>query len=193
MNLGERYVLDGIDRQLLDELQTDCKRSLKEIGATVGLSPPSVMERVRKLESAGIIRGYHALLDARKVGLDTSAFIGVSISSPRSLSVFEEWVDSIPQVLECHHVTGGHTLLLKVKTQNTADLEKLISRIRSMEGVASTETMVVLSTHTERVEVALPPAEPEPDLRRRKRARRKETTAFFETNAHSQPADTPKT
>ena len=173
MNLGETYVLDGIDRQLLDALQTDSKRSLKEIGAAVGLSAPSVMERVRKLESAGVIRGYHALLDARKVGLDTSAFIGVSVSNPRQISAFEVWVESIPQVLECHHVTGGHTLLLKVKTQNTADLEKLISRIRSMDGVAGTETMVVLSTHTERVEVALPPCEPESEARRRKRPRRK--------------------
>jgi len=137
----------------------------------VGLSAPSVMERVRKLENAGIIRGYHGLLDARKVGLDISAFIGVSIGDPRLLSAFEEWVDSIPQVLECHHVTGSHTLLLKVKTQNTEDLEQLISRIRSMDGVASTETMVVLSTHTERVEIALPRAEPASDTRRRKRPR----------------------
>lgn len=173
MNLGESYVLDGIDWQLLDALQTDSKRSLKEIGAAVGLSPPSVMERVRKLENAGVIRGYHALLDARKVGLDTSAFIGVSVSNPQQISAFEVWVESIPQVLECHHVTGGHTLLLKVKTQNTADLEKLISRIRSMDGVAGTETMVVLSTHTERVEVALPASEPASEARRRKRSRRK--------------------
>ncbi|MCZ6806503.1 MAG: Lrp/AsnC family transcriptional regulator [Deltaproteobacteria bacterium] len=173
MNLGETYVLDGIDLRVLDELQRDSKRSLKEIGASVGLSAPSVMERVRKLESAGIIKGYHALLDARKVGLDVAAFIGVSILSPKQLSAFEEWVDSIPQVMECHHVTGGHTLLLKVKTQNTKDLEGLISRIRSMEGVASTETMVVLSTHTERAEVALPAGEPAGEPRRRKRPRRK--------------------
>ena len=172
MKLGETYVLDGIDRRLLNELQADAKRSLKEIGAAVGLSAPSVMERVRKLENAGIIRGYHALLDARKLGVDISAFIGVSISNPELLSAFEEWVDSITQVLECHHVTGGHTLLLKVKTQNTEDLEKLISRIRSMEGVASTETMVVLSTHTERVEIALPSDQPVSDVRRRKRPRR---------------------
>ena len=173
MNLGERYILDGIDRQLLQELQHDSKRSLKDIGQQVGLSAPSVMERVRKLENAGIIKGYHALLDSRKVGLDISAFIGVSIASPKQLSAFEEWVDSIAQVMECHHVTGGHTLLLKVKTPNTEDLEGLISRIRSMDGVASTETMVVLSTHTERVEVALPAGEPAGEPRRRKRPRSK--------------------
>jgi Lrp/AsnC family leucine-responsive transcriptional regulator len=173
MILGETYILDGIDRQLLDELQNDSKRSLKEIGGAVGLSAPSVMERVRKLENAGIIKGYHALLDARRVGLDISAFIGVSISNPQHLNEFEEWVESIPQILECHHVTGGHTLLLKVKTRNTEALEQLISRIRAMEGVASTETMVVLSTHTERVELPLPQGEPESEGRRRKRSRRK--------------------
>lgn len=173
MILGETYVLDGIDRQLLDELQQDSKRSLKDIGASVGLSAPSVMERVRKLESAGVIKGYPALLDARKLGLDIAAFIGVSIVAPPHLRAFEVWVEAVPQVMECHHVTGGHTLLLKVKTRNTEDLEGLISRIRSMEGVASTETMVVLSTHTERVEVALPPGEPATEPRRRKRPRRK--------------------
>jgi len=165
-------MIDEIDRQLLDELQSDCKRSLKEIGASVGLSAPSVMERVRKLENAGIIKGYHALLDARKLGLDISAFIGVSISDPQLLKAFETWVDSVAQVLECHHVTGGFTLVLKVKTANTEALEQLISRIRSMDGVAGTETMVVLSTHTERAEIPLPPSEPASDTRRRKRPRR---------------------
>ena len=114
MNLGETYAIDEIDRQVLAELQRDCKRSLKEIGAAVGLSAPSVLERVRKLENAGVIRGYHAMLDARRVGLDISAFIGVSISDPQLLAAFEEWVDGVAQVMECHHVTGGHTLLLKV-------------------------------------------------------------------------------
>ncbi len=168
MKLGKNYVLDGIDRQLLEALQRDSKRSLKEIGASVGLSAPSVMERVRKLESAGIIMGYHAQLDARKVGLDIAAFIGVSISTPVQLEAFERWADTVPHVLECHHVTGGHTLLLKVKTQNTEDLEALISRIRSMDGVGSTETMVVLSTHTERAEVALPSEAPPAEPKRRK-------------------------
>jgi DNA-binding Lrp family transcriptional regulator len=62
-------------------------------------------------------------------------------------------------VLECHHVTGGYTLLLKIKTANTSSLEGLISQIRSLEGVARTETMVVLSTHTERVQLALRPTD----------------------------------
>ncbi len=175
MNLGELYDLDEIDRKLLGALQEDAKISLQKLGDRVGLSAPSVMERVRKLESAGIITGYHALVDARKVGLDVSAFIGVAITNPKQLAAFEGWVDSVPQILECHHVTGGHTLLLKVKTRNTRALEQLISRIRSLDGVAGTETMIVLSTHAERVQVALEPDGPVPVGRSRKRTRKKAT------------------
>ncbi len=172
MNAGRNPSLDKTDWSLLDELQSDSKRSLKEIGAAVGLSAPAVMERVRKLESAGIIKGYQAVLDARSVGLDVSAFIGVSITNPGRLGAFEQEIDTIAQVMECHHVTGGHTVLLKVKTRNTADLEQLISRVRSMDGVVSTETMVVLSTRTERAQVALPTNEDD-EAAPKKRTRRK--------------------
>ena len=147
--------LDEIDRQLLDELQADAKISLKRVGERVGLSAPAVMERVRKLEQAGVLTGYHAQVYARRVGFDIAAFIGVAIRSPRALAEFEGWVEEVPQVLECHHITGAHTLLLKVKVRNTGALEKLISRIRSLDGVEGTETMVVLSTFIERPYVPL--------------------------------------
>jgi Lrp/AsnC family leucine-responsive transcriptional regulator len=147
--------LDDVDRRILRLLQDDCKLSLAKIGAVVDLSAPSVIERIRKLEEGGVIRGYHAVLDARRVGLDVTAFIGVSISHPKLIAAFEVQVERLDDVLECHHVTGVHTLLLKVKTRNTETLEQLISRVRSIEGVARTETMVVLSTHTERQQVAL--------------------------------------
>ena len=84
--------------------------------------------------------------------------IGVLISHPSRIGDFEREVASLRDVLECHHVTGEHTLLLKVKTANTSSLERLISQIRSLDGVARTNTMVVLSTHTERVQLALEPA-----------------------------------
>ena len=147
--------LDDIDRGILRALQDDCKTSLARIGTAVGLSAPSVVERIRKLEQGGVITGYQAILDARRVGLDVTAFIGVSISHPRLIATFEKEIQGLDAVLECHHVTGIHTVLVKSKTGNTAALEQLISRIRSIEGVAHTETMVVLSTHTERVQVPL--------------------------------------
>jgi Lrp/AsnC family leucine-responsive transcriptional regulator len=157
----EALELDDIDRRLLDLLQDDCRTPLVRLGEQVGLSAPSVLERIKKLEVAGIVTGYHAVLDARRVGLDITAFIGVIIGHPSSIDQFEQQVMAMNDVLECHHVTGEYTLLLKVKTANTSSLERLISRIRLLEGVSRTETLVVLSTHMERAQIALHPREPE--------------------------------
>src|ERR1043166_1906519 len=114
MKLGnETADLDEIDLGILSILQENCRVSLAKIGEQVGLSGPSVIERVKKLEDSGIIRGYHAVVDARRMGKDITAFIGVSISHPKRISNFEQVVALFNDVLECHHVTGEHTLLLK--------------------------------------------------------------------------------
>jgi Lrp/AsnC family leucine-responsive transcriptional regulator len=148
---GEPF--DAIDRRVLAILQDDCKTPLTKIGEKVGLSAPALVERIRKLERAGIIRGYYAVLDGRKLGLDLTAFIGISMNYLKMIESFERSVAKLPELLECHHVTGAHSLLLKVKTFNTQSLEQLISRIRSIEGVQRTDTMVVFSTRTERTQL----------------------------------------
>lgn len=156
MKLGNHEAeLDHIDLHILALLQENCKLPLAKIGEQVGLSAPSVIERIKKLEDHAVITGYRAILDARKLGKDVTAFIGVSISHPKLIGEFEKEIAQFEGVLECHHVTGEHTLLLKVKTENTSSLEELISKIRSIEGVDRTETMVVLSTHTERTQVSV--------------------------------------
>ena len=152
---GEAVEPDAIDLQIISILQEHCRIPLVKLGEQVGLSAPSVIERVKKLEDGGVITGYHASVDARRLGRDVTAFIGVSIAHPRSISVFERTVDQLDEVLECHHITGEHTVLLKIKTQSTATLEELIKTIRTIDGVARTETMVVLSTHTERTQIAV--------------------------------------
>lgn len=158
--------IDAIDRALLDAIQNDCKQSLAELGARVGLSAPSVLERMRKLEEAGIVRGYHARLDARRLGLDIGAFIGVGIDHPRRIAAFEKELERLPDVLECHHVTGRHTLMLKVRTRNTESLHRLIQELRELPGVARTETMVVLATQLERANLPIPEVEEAPRRRR---------------------------
>ena len=160
--------IDDVDLELLGSLQQDCKRSLSDLGEQVGLSAPSVLERVRKLERAGIISGYHALVDGRRVGLDVTAFVGVGLNFPRDIEAVEQGIADLPGVLECHHITGVHTLLIKARARNTAGLEKLISRVRSLEGVERTETMVVLSTQKERVALPLDPSLATRQGRRRK-------------------------
>lgn len=157
MNRGraDEPEMDRTDRALLDALQNDCKRSLADLGALVGLSPPAVHERVRRLETAGLIRGYYASVDPRRAGLDIGAFIGVGLDKPRQIEAFERAIAAIPDVLECHHVTGRHTLLLKIRTENTESLQQLISALRDLPGVERTETMVVLQTQFERTQLPL--------------------------------------
>jgi Lrp/AsnC family leucine-responsive transcriptional regulator len=147
--------LDSIDLGILDLLQENCKQSLAQIGEKVGLKAPSVLERIHKLEEAGIVQGYSALLDARLLGKDVTAFIGVSLAHPRHIDGFERELAAVPDVLESHHVTGEHTLMLKVKTRNTASLERLIGWVRCIEGVTRTETLVVLSSQRESLRVPL--------------------------------------
>lgn len=148
-------MLDAVDKRILFILQRHGRSHLADIAKEVGLSAPAVMERVRKLESRGIIKGYHAFLDPKKVGKDVTAFIGVSISHQGHIENFCSNVVRKPDVLECHHVTGEESFILKVKTANTASLEKLLADIRSIEGVTRTVTKVVLSTPREEQVLAL--------------------------------------
>ncbi len=162
--------LDRIDSQLLRELQVDAKASLAALGEIVGLSAPAVMERIKKLEQSGVILGYHAHVDGPKVGLDLAAFVGVAVHDSGRMADIEAWGRDHPEVLECHHVTGAYTLLLKVKARNTRALEALVIALRSMEGVGSTDTMVVFSTGFERTPVSIEvPPEPAPKRRRTKK------------------------
>ena len=146
--------IDAIDWKILRELQQEGRITNVELSSRVGISAPPCLRRVRRLEEAGIIRGYHGVLDSRKVGLDVTAFIGVSMSS-NGIQLLEDVLVGMEEVLECHHVTGGYTVLLKVRTQNTQALERLISRVRLLEGVLRTETLVVLSTQLERTLIPL--------------------------------------
>lgn len=142
-------MLDPIDIKILSILQSHGRSHLAEIAKEVDLSPPAVMERVRKLEAHGVIKSYHALLDAKKVGKDITAFIGVLVGHQRHIDDFASHMVRQPDVLECHRVTGEESFLLKVKTANTLSLERLLGEIRSVEGVTRTVTRLVLSTPKE--------------------------------------------
>ena len=165
---------DDVDIRILGLLQEDCRTPLARLGEQVGLSAPAVLERIKKLEAASIITGYHAIVDGRRIGLDVTAFIGVITSEPDSITPFEQQVSALENVLECHHVTGAFTFLLKVKTATTSTLERLISQIRAIEGVARTETTVVLSTHIERVQLGLHPHDTVPPTHTRRTRRSNE-------------------
>jgi Lrp/AsnC family leucine-responsive transcriptional regulator len=142
-------LLDLIDLKILSILQNNGRSRLADIAEEVELSAPAVMERVKKLEVGGVIKGYQAVVDGKKVGKDITAFIGVSIGNQRDMNKFAVQMLQHHDVLECHHVTGDESFILKVKAANTGSLEKLLGDIRSVEGVTRTVTKVVLSTAKE--------------------------------------------
>jgi Lrp/AsnC family leucine-responsive transcriptional regulator len=142
-------LLDHIDLKILSILQSNGRTRLADIAEEVELSAPAVMERVKKLEVGKVIKGYQAVVDGKKVGKDITAFIGASIGNQRDMDKFAKQMLQHHDVLECHHVTGDESFILKVKSANTASLEKLLGEIRSVEGVTRTVTKVVLSTAKE--------------------------------------------
>jgi Lrp/AsnC family leucine-responsive transcriptional regulator len=149
--------LDPIDYRLIDLLQDHGRMSQIDLAAAVGLSQPAVAERIRKLEQQGIIVTFTALVDPRKLGIDITAFIGVGIEHPKYNGRFSKEVLEIPEVLECHHVTGPDSYLLKVKTETTESLDRLISEtLRRIPGVTTTRTTVVMSSVKEGIRVRLP-------------------------------------
>jgi Lrp/AsnC family transcriptional regulator, leucine-responsive regulatory protein len=148
-------MLDAIDQKIVSILQANARSHLGQIAKRVDLSAPAIMERIKKLEAKGIIRGYEAILDAKKLGKDITAFVSVSIGHQRHIAAFSSFMLEQGDVQECHHVTGEESFILKVKCDDTIALERLLAEIRSMEGVTHTVTKVVLSTlqETQRIEL----------------------------------------
>ena len=147
--------LDAKDRKILALVQRDAKLAQSEIARRVGLSTAAVNERLRKLEQAGVIRGYSARLNAAAVGATVTAFIEVFIEHPRFEADFIDKVLELDQVLECHHVTGDFSLLLKVRVSDMAGLQQLLLReLNALEGVRQTRTVMVLSTIKEETFIA---------------------------------------
>ncbi len=139
--------MDPIDYQILDLLQRDARTTQVQIAQAVGLSQPSVADRIRKLEDSGVLAGYVARVDPRRLGNDIRAFIGVRISHPRHHDAFARRIQDIPEVLECHRVAGLDSYLLKVVTRDTGALDELISdKLRRLAGVTRTTTTIVLAT-----------------------------------------------
>ncbi|NUM73211.1 AsnC family transcriptional regulator [candidate division KSB1 bacterium] len=147
--------LDEIDIKILKILQVRGRTKRNELAEHVKLSIPAVSERLRKMEERGVIRSYNAVVDSRKVGLGLTAFIFVMAESSVFYSQIIGSSQSEPEILECHAVTGEGSHILKIKTQSTATLEKLLSRIQSWPGVKNTRTSVVLSSPKEETVVTL--------------------------------------
>ena len=135
-------LLDSIGRQILAELQTNARLPFAELGRRVGLSTPAVLERVHRLEEAGIIEGYRAIINPERLGYNLLAFIGVNVAGD-VMTRFSKQVRGIPRVIECHRVTGSHSFLLKVLASSMTELEQVIDMLTPY---TQTTTYLVLST-----------------------------------------------
>ena len=142
MTLDSNKFLDEVGWKLLLELQSDARLSFAELGRRVGLSLPAVAERVRRMEEAGLITGYHAHINLPQVGLPLTAFIRIMTTSDRYPAVIT-LVKKLPAVLECHHLTGTDSFIVKVVAASIPDLEALITQL-SVFG--QTATSIVLSS-----------------------------------------------
>jgi len=140
-------MIDSIDVQILDILQKDGRIQRNRIAERVGLTIPAVSERMRKLEKKGIIDGYHAKVNHVAIGKDVTAFVFVVTSPSRSYDGFIQHARDENDVIECHSITGEGSHLLKMQTDNTSTLEKLLSEIQSWPGVLQTRTYIVLSSY----------------------------------------------
>jgi Lrp/AsnC family leucine-responsive transcriptional regulator len=142
--------MDQYDVLILEELQNNGKISIAELGRKIGLSTSATSERVKKLEQEGVIKNYTVVLDGEKVGMDITAFISVPVGN-MPIQEMAEMITNMPQVQECHKVTGNTCFLVKVKTKNTKELEHLIDKIN--HAAPNTHTYLVLSTIKETTKI----------------------------------------
>jgi Lrp/AsnC family leucine-responsive transcriptional regulator len=138
-----------VDEQLISLLRANGRASYAELARQVGLSAPSVHERVGKLEAAGVITGYRAVVDPAAVGLGVTALVGVIESDQVDDTGLEEALAALPPVEDCWRVAGSEGYVLKVRVPDIRALEDTISALNRIRGVARTRTTVVLSTKWE--------------------------------------------
>jgi Lrp/AsnC family transcriptional regulator for asnA, asnC and gidA len=146
-----KIVLDKIDKKILMFLLNNARMPFLEIARECGISGAAIHQRVKKLDDAGVILGSRLDVDPRIVGFDVCAFVGVRLSEPTLYTATVEALKQIHEVVECHFVTGKHSLLLKIYCYNHDHLmDILINTIQNIPCVQQTETLISLDQAIER-------------------------------------------
>lgn len=144
------------DAKILDVLQRDGRRAYADLGSDVGMSGASAHERVKKLEARGVITGYAALVDPHALGYDILAFSWITQAPGTTRHDLSPAFAAIPEIEECHHITGEADYLIKVRARDTRDLERVLHEVQSTPNVFQTETDVVFSSGFERRPLHVP-------------------------------------
>ncbi len=147
--------MDIIDYRILECLKKNARENATNIGQKINLSTSAVIERIKKLESTGLIEKYTAIINQSILGRDLKAFIYVSLEHPKYNDEFIRQINENHSVAECHYIAGDFDFILKVVTKTGKMLEETLNYIKSINGVSLTRTSVVLSTN--KCEVCLLP------------------------------------
>jgi Lrp/AsnC family transcriptional regulator, leucine-responsive regulatory protein len=153
---------DDTDLQILDLLQSNARETQVEIARAVGLAPSAVLERIRKLEAKGTLRGYSAHVDPKAIGLGLLAFVAVRTDEFGVENRIAKDLAELPEILEVHHVAGDDCYLVKVRAHDAEHLGQILrSRFARIPGVRSTRTTIVLETVKETSHLPIPKRERE--------------------------------
>lgn len=151
--------MDPVDLHILRLIQADNRRSAADLGQEVGLSVSAASDRIRRLNSTGVVLANRAVVSPKLAGLGLCAFLFVDLEPRADEHAFAEALRRLPEVQEAHHVTGPHSWLLKVRVRDASALQHLLANhLKPLPGVLRTETVIALDTAKETTELALPAA-----------------------------------
>lgn len=141
--------IDHIDKKILEILQRNAKITNAALSKEIGLSPAPTLERVKKLESCGIIKSYHAEINKEEMGLGVAIYLQASLqgSHKENIASFTKRIQEIPEIVECHHVTGSSDFLIKILSKDIESYNRFIlEKLIDIEEIGQLHSMVVLST-----------------------------------------------
>ena len=136
--------MDQIDAKILQCLTKDARMNASQISRQVNLSLSAVLERMKKMELSGVIKGYTAVIDERKAGINVQAMISIRLEHPKYNQEFNRQMCSHENVMECFYITGDFDYIARVSTGSTEELTKVLNDIKEIPGVSLTRTYVVL-------------------------------------------------
>jgi len=142
MSSNPKEQIDQTSHKILRYLMDEGRLSYSELGRRIALSTPAVIERVQRLEEAGVIQGYHADVDPLRLGYTLTAFLRLH-TTPESYPEVRALIENLPEVLECYHVTGEESFVMKIIAASTAHLEDIIAKF---DPYGKTATSIILST-----------------------------------------------
>ena len=141
--------MDDIDRKILKKLQRNARVTISDLSSEIALSMPAISERLKKLEASGVIKQYTAILEPAMLNKHLMALIFLRFDNPSHGDRFADFVKNEGDIKECFYITGEFDYSLKILTENTQSLEKLLTRIKNQPGIVKTQTIVILSTITD--------------------------------------------